>query len=69
MLAKMLQYPVFLDSAKLTDLNQLISHGVAECDVMLIIATKKYITRPWCTAAYRKCRLAVPQLATLAGWD
>ena len=48
MLAKMLQYPVFLDSAKLIDLRQLISHGVADCDVMLVLATKKYITRPWC---------------------
>ena len=48
MLAKILQYPVFLDSAKLTDLRQLITHGVADCDVMLVLATKGYITRPGC---------------------
>ena len=48
MLSKMLQYPVFLDSVKLTDLRQLITHGVADCDVMLVLATKGYITRPWC---------------------
>ena len=48
MLAKMLRYPVFLDSAKLTDLRQLISNGVADSDVLLVLATKGYITRPWC---------------------
>ena len=48
MLTKMLQYPVFLDSAKLTDLRQLITHGVADCDVMVVLGTKGYITRPWC---------------------
>ena len=48
MLSKMLQYPVFLDSAKLTDLRSLITNGVADCDVMLVLGTKDYITRPWC---------------------
>ena len=48
MLTKMLQYPIFLDSAKLTDLRQLITHGVADCDVMIVLGTKGYITRPWC---------------------
>ena len=30
MLAKMLRYPIFLDSAKLTDLRALITDGVAD---------------------------------------
>jgi hypothetical protein len=47
MLAKMLQYPIFLDSSKLTDLRQLITNGLADCDVMIILGTKGYITRPW----------------------
>ena len=42
MLTKMLQYPIFLDSAKLTDLRELITH------VVVVLGTKGYITRPWC---------------------
>ena len=48
MLAKMLRYPVFLDSANLTDLRQLITNGVADSDVMLVLGTKGVFTRPWC---------------------
>ena len=48
LLAKMLRYPVFLDSANLTDLRQLITNGVNDSDVFLVLATKGYITRPWC---------------------
>ena len=43
MLAKMLRYPVFLDSANLTDLRHLISDGVADSDVMLVLATKGFV--------------------------
>jgi hypothetical protein len=61
MLAKMLQYPIFLDSAKLTDLRLLITNGVADCDVMLILGTKGYITRPWCLLEIvHSARLKVP---------
>ena len=48
MLAKMLRYPIFLDSAKLTDLRALITDGVADSDVLVLMGTAGYVTRPWC---------------------
>ncbi|MFL2885600.1 MAG: hypothetical protein ACJZ48_01490 [Candidatus Pelagibacterales bacterium] len=61
MLAKMLRYPVFLDSAKLTDLRHLISDGVADSDVMLVLATKGFVKRPWCLLeVVHAARLRVP---------
>jgi len=48
MLAKMLRYPIFLDSAKLVDLRQLISNGIGDCDVVILLCTKGVLTRPWC---------------------
>ena len=61
MLTKMLRYPVFLDSAKLTDLRKLIINGVADCDVMLVLGTKGVFTRPWCLLEIvHSARLNVP---------
>ena len=48
MLAKMLRYPVFLDSANLVDLRKLLTDGVADSDVLLVLATRGVLTRPWC---------------------
>ena len=48
MLAKMLRYPIFLDSSDLVDLRQLISNGVADSDVIIVLGTKTVFTRPWC---------------------
>ena len=48
MMAKMLRYPVYLDSANLVDLRQLISNGVADSDVVLVLGTQGIFTRPWC---------------------
>jgi len=63
MLAKMLRYPVFLDSANLTDLRQLISNGVADSDVMLMLGTKGLFTRPWCLLeVVHSARLKVPTI-------
>ena len=63
MLAKMLRYPVFLDSANLTDLRQLISNGVADSDVMLMLGTKGLFSRPWCLLeVVHSARLKVPTI-------
>jgi len=63
MLAKMLRYPVFLDSDKLTDLRQLITNGVGDCDVMLILGTKGLFSRPWCLLeVMHSARLKVPTI-------
>ena len=63
MLAKMLRYPVFLDSSNLTDLRQLITDGVADSDVMLVLGTKGLFTRPWCLLEIvHSARLKVPTI-------
>ena len=63
MLAKMLRYPVFLDSSNLTDLRQLITDGVADSDVMLLLGTKGLFTRPWCLLEIvHSARLKVPTI-------
>ena len=63
MLAKMLRYPVFLDSSNLTDLRQLITDGVADSDVMLVLGTKGLFTRPWCLLeVVHSARLKVPTI-------
>ena len=63
MLAKMLRYPVFLDSSNLTDLRQLITDGVADSDVILLLGTKGLFTRPWCLLEIvHSARLKVPTI-------
>jgi len=47
-LRKMLCAPCFLDSSSLKDLRYLISEGLYRSDVMLILLTKRVLTRPWC---------------------
>ena len=59
----MLRYPVFLDSSNLTDLRQLITNGVADSDVMLMLGTKGLFSRPWCLLeVVHSARLKVPTI-------
>ena len=54
-LQQMLRCDVFLDSSHLADLDQLFSKGVLESEVVVLLLTPKYLTRPWCarpTSAY-----------------
>lgn len=44
----MLHADVFLDSANLVDLRALFTEGVHKSEVFVAIATKDYLTRPWC---------------------
>ncbi|KAL1503142.1 hypothetical protein AB1Y20_011204 [Prymnesium parvum] len=48
MLRKMLRSPVFLDSSSLSDLRELITDGVHKSDVLVLLATKGVLSRPWC---------------------
>mgnify|MGYP004275344277 CR=1 FL=1 len=45
MLAKMLRYPVFLDSANLADLRTLFSNGVHVSSVLVLLGTRTGISR------------------------
>ena len=38
---------VFLDSANLTDLRKLFKEGLRQSDVVVLLLTKEYLTRPW----------------------
>ena len=44
---------------RLTDLRHLITNGVADCNVLLILATKGFFTRPWCLLEARPVRIVV----------
>jgi len=48
LLRKMLLCPAFLDAASLTDLRELFEHGVQKSDVIIVMASRSYLTRPWC---------------------
>jgi len=48
LLRKMLRCPAFLDSSTLTDLRVLFEQGVHKSDVLVVMATRNYLTRPWC---------------------
>ena len=48
LLQRMLGCPVFLDSSDLTDLRALFTDGVHRSDVLVLLATEKLLTRPWC---------------------
>jgi len=48
MLRKMLRAPVFLDSSSLADLRNLITEGVHQSDVVVLLATPGVLSRPWC---------------------
>ena len=47
-LMKMLGTNVFLDSADLTDLRLLMTEGVRQSDVLVILGTASVLTRPFC---------------------
>lgn len=47
MLRKMLKASVFLDSSTLFDLRKLVTEGVHKSDVLLLLATKNVLSRPW----------------------
>ena len=38
----------YLDSTDLVDLRTLFEHGIRKSDVVVVIATKNVLTRPWC---------------------
>ena len=40
--------PVYLDSAELVDLRSLFEDGVHKSEVVVVLATRSYLTRPWC---------------------
>merc|ERR1712039_610051 len=39
---------IFLDSAFLTDLRELFDKGLFQSDVLVVLLTKSYLSRPWC---------------------
>jgi len=47
-LRKICQTPVFLDSSSLKDLRHLISEGLCNSDVFVLMLTEGVLTRPWC---------------------
>ena len=48
MLKAMAGQRAFLDSQDLVDLRTLFEHGVHASDVVVLLATKGVLTRPWC---------------------
>ena len=46
-LRKMLKSPIFLDSSSLSDLRKLISDGLCNSDVLVLMLTDGVLTRPW----------------------
>ena len=40
--------PAYLDSTDLVDLRTLFNEGVHKTDVLVVLATKGVLTRPWC---------------------
>jgi len=44
----MVHAPIFLDSSSLNDLRELISDGLHNSDVFVLILTDGVLTRPWC---------------------
>jgi len=47
-LRKILRVQIFLDSSSLKDLRRLISEGLCNADVFIMILTDGVLTRPWC---------------------
>ena len=47
LLRKMLRCPAFLDSSTLTDLRVLMDEGLLKSDVLVILGSRGYLTRPW----------------------
>ena len=47
-LQMLLGVPQFLDSQELTDIRDLISTGLLQCDVLVLLATHAYFLRPYC---------------------
>lgn len=54
---------VFLDSTDLLDLSSLLSDGVADADVLLLLGTEHVLTRPWCLLeCFHAASLQIPIL-------
>ena len=47
-LQRVLGVPVFLDSVDLSNLTLLFTEGVHQSDVLVLLATRKVFSRPWC---------------------
>ena len=61
LLRKMLKAPVFLDSSVLNDLRNLISDGIHKSDTVVVLATKRVLTRPWCLLELLEAKIkAIP---------
>jgi hypothetical protein len=43
-----LRCPTFLDSSTLTNLTTLFEQGVQKSDVLVVLATRNVLSRPWC---------------------
>ena len=53
--------PAFLDSENLVDLRTLFEHGVHASDVIVLLATKGVLTRPWCLLElWEAHRMSIP---------
>ncbi|KAL1519101.1 hypothetical protein AB1Y20_003366 [Prymnesium parvum] len=48
LIQKMVAAPAYLDSADLLDLRSLFDDGVHQSEVLLVLATRSYLTRAWC---------------------
>ena len=48
LLQKMLRKPCFLDSQNLANLKNLFKNGLERCDVLVLLATKNVLRRPYC---------------------
>ena len=48
LIRRMTGCPAYLDSTDLVDLRTLFNEGVHRTDVLVILATKGVLTRPWC---------------------
>jgi len=73
LLRKMLRCPCFLDSSTLADLRLLFDHGLLKSDVLVILASRGYLTRPWCLLeileAYRHAKPMLMVEILSSGWE
>jgi hypothetical protein len=54
----MLRSRIFLDSSELVDLRGLISDGLLQSDVVVVMLSRCYFTRPWCLLEVLHARTA-----------
>ena len=73
LLQRMFCTPVYLDSSELTDLRVLFTEGVQKSEVLVLLATRELLTRPWCLLelweAVKKQIPIVIMAVRGKGWD